>query len=161
VDLLKDTYHPVGFFYNPNLYPKQEYFKRLEAAAQLSRRNRVALWVPPYGQEGWLDIVRGLEAEPEGGRRCEICIQHRLEVTAWTAAAASMQVFATTLSISPMKNSIKINKIGDDLSKSYDIPFLEADFKKRDGFVKSVQKSKELGLYRQDYCGCRYSMRGP
>jgi predicted adenine nucleotide alpha hydrolase (AANH) superfamily ATPase len=74
------------------------------------------------------------------------------------AEAASMQAFATTLTISPRKNSSKINKIGSNLSRSYGIPFLEADFKKRDGFVKSVQKSKELGLYRQDYCGCCFSM---
>lgn len=159
VDLLKETYHPVGFFYNPNLYPKQEYYKRLQAAAQVYRRHRVALWVPPFKQEDWLDIVRGLEKEPEGGRRCEICIRHRLDVTAWMAEAASLQAFATTLTISPRKNSRRINKIGSDLSKSYGISFLEADFKKKDGFVQSVQKSKELGLYRQDYCGCCFSMR--
>jgi len=160
IDLLEDKYHPIGFFYNPNLYPKQEYFRRLEAAAQVCRRHRAALWVPPFGQEGWLDAVRGLGGEPEGGRRCNICIRLRLEATAWVARAASMAAFATTLTISPRKKSHVINALGTDLSNSYDISFLEADFKKKDGFLKSVQKSKGLGLYRQDYCGCCYSMRG-
>ncbi len=159
IDLLKDTYHPIGFFYNPNLHPKQEYFRRLEAAAQVCRRHRAALWVPPFVQEAWLDVARGLEEEPEGGRRCNTCIRLRLEVTAWMAKAASMTAFATTLSISPRKKSPVINALGTDLSRSYDISFLEADFKKKNGFLKSVQKSKDLGLYRQDYCGCCYSMR--
>ena len=160
IGLLKDKYHPIGFFYNPNLHPKQEYLRRLEATAQVCRQHRAALWVPPFGQEAWLDVVRGLDGEPEGGRRCNICIRLRLEATAWVARTASMTAFATTLTISPSKNSHVINALGADLSKSYDISFLEADFKKKDGFLKSVQKSKDLGLYRQDYCGCCYSMRG-
>ena len=159
IDLLKDKYHPIGFFYNPNLHPKQEYFRRLEAAAQVCRQHRAALWVPPFGQEAWLDGVKGLEGEPEGGRRCNICIRLRLEVTAWLARAASMTAFATTLTISPRKDSHVINTLGTDLSRSHEIPFLEANFKKKGGFLKSVQKSKDLGLYRQDYCGCCYSMR--
>ena len=160
IDLLKDKYHPIGLFYNPNLHPKPEYFRRLEATAQVCRQNLTALWVPPFGQEAWLDGVKGLEGEPEGGRRCNICIRLRLEATAWVAKSACMATFATTLTISPRKNSHVINTLGTDLSGSYDIPFLEADFKKKDGFLKSVQKSKDLGLYRQDYCGCCYSMRG-
>ena len=161
IELLRDTYHPIGLFYNPNLHPKDEYFRRLEAAARVSKQHRIALWVPPFDQETWLDRVRGLEDEPEGGRRCNICIRHRLEVTAWMAKAASLTVFATTLTISPRKNSRKINELGSDLSKLYDIAFLEADFKKKDGFLKSVQRSKDLGLYRQDYCGCCFSIRRP
>jgi predicted adenine nucleotide alpha hydrolase (AANH) superfamily ATPase len=160
IDLLQDKYHPIGFFYNPNLHPRMEYFRRLEATAQVCRQHRTALWVPPFGQEAWLDSVRGFEGEPEGGRRCNICIRLRLEATAWVAKSASLTAFATTLTISPRKNSDLINALGTDLSRSYDISFLEADFKKKDGFLKSVQKSKDLGLYRQDYCGCCYSMRG-
>ncbi|MGW8320215.1 MAG: epoxyqueuosine reductase QueH [Thermodesulfobacteriota bacterium] len=160
IDLLEDKYHPIGFFYNPNLHPTQEYFRRLEAAAQVCGQHRVALWVPPFGQEAWLDEVEGLGGEPEGGRRCNICIRLRLEATAWVARAASMAAFATTLTISPRKNSHVINTLGNDLSRSYDISFLEADFKKKDGFLKSVKKSRDMGLYRQDYCGCCYSMRG-
>jgi len=160
IDLLEDEYHLIGFFYNPNLHPKQEYFKRLQATAQVCRQHGAALWVPPFGEKGWLDIVKGLEGEPEGGRRCNVCIRLRLEATAWMAKSASVTAFATTLTISPMKNSRKINALGADLSKSLGISFLEADFKKKDGFLKSVQKSKGLGLYRQDYCGCCYSMRG-
>lgn len=159
IDRVRDTYHPVGFFFNPNLYPKQEYHRRLEAAARVARRSAVALWVPPFKEEDWLDTVKGLETEPEGGRRCEVCIQHRLEMTAWMAEAASADAFATTLSLGPMKKSYVINKIGTELSKSYRCRFLAADFKKENGFLKSVQMSKEMGLYRQNYCGCRYSMR--
>ena len=102
-----------------------------------------------------------MEGEPEGGRRCNICIQLRLEATAWVAKAASMTAFATTLTISPRKNSHVINGLGSDLSRVHELSFLEADFKKKDGFLKSVQKSKDLGLYRQDYCGCCHSMREP
>jgi predicted adenine nucleotide alpha hydrolase (AANH) superfamily ATPase len=159
IDLVKHKYHPIGFFYNPNLHPKQEYFRRLEATAQVCRQQRAPLWVPPFGQEAWLDGVKGLEGEPEGGRRCNICIRLRLEATAWLAKSASVTAFATTLTISPRKNSPMINALGAVLSKSHDISFLEADFKKKDGFLKSVQKSKDLGLYRQDYCGCCHSMR--
>ena len=145
-DILKDRYHPIGFFYNPNLHPEQEYFRRLEATAKVCRKHRAALWVSPFEQGAWLDLVRGLEGEPEGGRRCDICIRLRLEATARVAKATSMTAFATTLTISPRKNSHKINALGTELSKSYDISFLEADFKKKDGFIKSVQKSKDLGL---------------
>ena len=112
IDLLKDEYHPIGFFYNPNLHPKQEYFSRLEATAQVCRQHRAALWVPPFGEEAWLDGVKGLEGEPEGGRRCNICIRLRLEATAWVAKAASLTAFATTLTISPRKNSHVINALG-------------------------------------------------
>ena len=161
IDLLREKYHLIGFFYNPNIYPREEFYKRLEAAARVCRRNRSAFWVPPLEQEHWLKIVRGFETEPEGGRRCEICIRHRLEVTAWVARATSVQAFGTTLTISPKKKSNVINEIGIVLSKSTGVPFLGADFKKKDGFLKSVQKSKELDLYRQDYCGCCYSMREP
>jgi len=161
IDLLSDTYHPIGFFYNPNVYPREEFYKRLEAAAHVSSQNRSALWVYPAAKESWLRAVRGFETEPEGGRRCEVCIRHRLEVTAWVARQAGVQVFGTTLTISPNKKSNVINQIGDDVSKSTGIPYLVADFKKRDGFLKSVEKSKALDLYRQDYCGCCYSMRKP
>ena len=133
--------------------------RKLEAAARVFRRQGLALWVPHFGQEDWLNAVKGLEGEPEGGSRCDVCIRLRLEATAWTARATSVSAFATTLTISPRKNSTQINALGSDLSKSYGIAFLEANFKKKDGFLKSVQKSKEMNLYRQDYCGCRYTMR--
>ena len=159
IHLLRDTYHPIGFFYNPNVHPREEFYKRLEAAVRVFRQNCSSLWVTPFEQERWLETVRGFETEPEGGRRCKLCMHHRLEVTAWVARAASLQAFGTTLTISPNKKSNVINRIGINLSKSTDITYLVADFKKKDGFLKSVQKSKELDLYRQDYCGCCYSMR--
>lgn len=159
VDLLRATYHLVGFFYNPNLYPKEEFYKRLETAALVFKRRLCGFWVPPFDPGPWRSVVRGLGAEPEGGRRCELCIHHRLEVTAQMAEAASIEHFGTTLSLGPRKKSILINRIGADLSRSHGISFYAADFKKKDGFLKSVQKSREMGLYRQDYCGCCYSLR--
>ncbi len=158
IDLLKETYQPIGFFYNPNLFPRDEYFKRLEATAKVSRRQGTALWIPPVVPDPWLDAVKGHESDPEGGRRCEICIRLRLEVTAWMAKSACLGTFGTTLTISPRKNSKKINQLGSDLAGKAGLSFLEADFKKKDGFLKSVQKSKDLELYRQDYCGCCFSM---
>jgi hypothetical protein len=160
IEVLNKVYHPIGFFYNPNLYPKEEYYRRLKAAAKVAESLRTALWVPPAEHEAWMEIMVGMEGDPEGGRRCNICIRHRLEKAACMAKTASIDTFATTLSIGPSKNSRKINEIGVDLSKRYELSFLEADFKKRDGFLKSVQISKALGLYRQDYCGCCFSMRG-
>jgi predicted adenine nucleotide alpha hydrolase (AANH) superfamily ATPase len=159
IDLLIDRYHPIGFFYNPNLYPEQEYRRRLEATARVCSQRGLALWVLPRGSQAWTEAVKGLEGEPEGGERCRVCIRLRLEATAWVARAASIETFATTLTISPSKNSRMINSLGADLAGSCRVSFLEADFKKKDGFLKSVQKSRELGLYRQDYCGCCYSMR--
>ena len=161
VDLLKPTYHLVGLFYNPNLSPEEEFNKRLAATARVFKERLCALWVLPFDPGPWMEIVRGLEAEPEGGRRCEICIHHRLEVTARVAEAASIENFGTTLSISPRKKSSLINKIGIELSRTHGSSFYVADFKKKDGFLKSVQKSRDLGLYRQDYCGCCFSMERP
>lgn len=161
IDLLRHTYHLIGFFYNPNLYPRDEYLRRLEAVARVSRSQGTALWVPRFEPEVWMNLVKGLEDEPERGERCNICIRHRLEATARAAKAASLKAFATSLTVGPQKKSIEINRLGSEVSESYGITFLEADFKKRDGFLKSLQKSKQLGLYRQNYCGCRYSMRRP
>ncbi len=161
VDLLKSTYHLIGFFYNPNLYPEEEFNKRLEATARVFREGLCVLWVLPFDPAPWMEIVRGLGGEPEGGKRCEICIRHRLEVTARVAEAASVGSFGTTLSVSPRKRSLLINKIGIELSRTHGSSFYVADFKKKDGFLKSVQKSRHLGLYRQDYCGCCFTMRRP
>jgi predicted adenine nucleotide alpha hydrolase (AANH) superfamily ATPase len=159
IDLLKESHFPIGFFFNPNLYPRDEYFRRLEATARVCRAQGTALWIPPFEPDLWLARVEGLEKEPEGGRRCEICMQLRLEVTAWVARSADVGIFATTLTISPKKNSLKINQLGSALAEEAGVAFLEADFKKKDGFLKSVRKSKELDLYRQNYCGCCHNMK--
>jgi predicted adenine nucleotide alpha hydrolase (AANH) superfamily ATPase len=105
----------------------------------------------------WLSLTEGYEDEPEGGKRCEICYAMRLEETAKFAREEGFDSFGAVLTISPHKDARKINKIGKEIGEKYSVPFLESDFKKEDGFKKSVEMSKNLGLYRQDYCGCIYS----
>jgi len=157
IDLLKNEYYLIGIFYNPNIDTLEEFFKRLDASARVCTAHSMMLWVPPYLPQPWINSIKGMELEPEGGKRCATCFHHRLEYTARTAHQASIPVFTTTLTVSPHKNSHIINKIGDNLSSRYDVSFLSHDFKKKDGYKQSVQKSKELGLYRQNYCGCSFS----
>ena len=104
-------------------------------------------------------MTKGLEKEPEGGKRCQQCFRLRLEETAKLAKAMQMDYFTTTLSISPMKNAQMLNEIGGALAKDYGISYLYSDFKKREGYKRSVELSKEYGMYRQDYCGCVFSYR--
>jgi len=115
------------------------------------------LWIPEYRPEEWMSAVRGREADPEGGQRCKTCYQIRLEATASSAQSRSIPFFATTLSVSPHKSSRDINILGEQLAASHEVFFLAHDFKKKDGFRKSVEKSRQLGLYRQRYCGCCFS----
>jgi predicted adenine nucleotide alpha hydrolase (AANH) superfamily ATPase len=157
IDLLRNDYHLIGLFFNPNIHPEEEFSERLRAAAVVCRNSGTALWAPGYHPGAWMTAVRGREGDREGGRRCEICFRVRMEATAAFARRASIPVFATTLSISPHKNSNVINDIGRDLSEKYQVEFLPENFKKKNGFQESVRKSKELDLYRQNYCGCSFS----
>jgi predicted adenine nucleotide alpha hydrolase (AANH) superfamily ATPase len=152
-------YEVDGFFYNPNIYPREEYEKRLEEMRRLSRLWKLRLYEGEYDQEKWFSLTEEYKGEPEGGRRCEACFRMRLERTAQLAKERGYDLFGVTLTISPHKNSDMINEVGKEIGEKYDIPFLEVDFKKKDGFKKSVELSRELGLYRQNYCGCKYSMR--
>lgn len=158
IETLKPNYELTLFFYNPNIYPKDEYLKRLEAVKKVSKEMRVPLIIDEYDQYAWNNAVRGFEGEPEGARRCEFCFRLRLEVTAEYAKKHNYDVYCTTLTISPSKNASLINDIGRELQTEYYIDFLEADFKKDNGYQKSIELSKKLGLYRQTYCGCIYSM---
>lgn len=158
-DLLKSSYHLVAFFYNPNIHPLGEFLARLEATARLCKQHEIGLWVPPHGPETWMEETRGRESDPEGGERCNICFRLRLDTTARMARMASLEGFATTLTISPHKNSKKINGIGNEIARRHGIAFLPADFKKKHGYQESVRKSRELDLYRQRYCGCCHSRR--
>lgn len=159
IDLLKSDHRPLCFFFNPNVHPEEEFLKRLRAASHVCRTRQVALWIPSYQPAVWLKRVSGLEDEPEGGERCTICFRFRMEVTALAARLASIPAFATTLSVSPHKQSLLINEIGSQVSKKHGIEFLSADFKKENGHKKSVEKSKKLRLYRQRTCGCTFSAR--
>lgn len=156
IDELKDNEMTL-FFYNPNIYPRDEYLRRLEAASKVADKKNIHFIDGDYDQETWDDYVKGYEKEPEGGKRCELCFEYRLRKTAEYARKNGFDTFATTLTISPHKDAKKIHAIGKAQEKEHGVSFLESDFKK--GFKESVEMSKELGLYRQNYCGCRFSMR--
>ncbi len=150
------------FFYNPNIYPEAEYFKRLDTQKQLLERmsfvNPVSLIEGEYDPENYLAAVRGQEEYREGGARCSTCFTLRLDKTAELAKSKGFDYFATTLTVSPHKNAQIINTLGYDLSEKYDVRWLPSDFKKREGYKRSIELSKQYDLYRQEYCGCSFAM---
>lgn len=157
--LLKKDYRITLYFYNPNIFPEAEYHKRLAETRKFAKKLGLKLLVGKYHHHAWLDLVRGHEHEPEKGARCVICYRDRLTAAARVAKQLKFQYFASTLTISPHKMAAAISQIGNELSKEYKVKFLDRDFKKQDGFKKSVELSRGLGLYRQDYCGCEFSLR--
>ncbi len=157
IQLLKDMgYSPVVYFYNPNLDTQEEYNKRLEAQKIVCMYHWVDLITEEYNHEEFLNYVKGLELEPEKGKRCDKCIELRLKKAGKKAKELGINKFTTSLVISPHKNFSKISEIGKFLS-SEDLEYISIDFKKKDGFLKTNNLSKELGLYRQNYCGCEFS----
>lgn len=151
------------FYYNPNIYPEEEYRKRVWEQRQLIEKmpleNEVDFIEGEYERERFYQMSRGLEGLPEGGERCFRCYALRLEEAAALAKKLGCDWFTTTLSISPMKNAKKLNDIGEELGRVYGVNCLPSDFKKKDGYKRSVELSKAFGLYRQDYCGCVFSKR--
>jgi len=158
-ETLKNDFDVTLYFYNPNIHPDKEYDKRLSCARQAAEKYGLTLIEGPYDKNNWLDMTYDYRNDPEGANRCEVCFNIRLEKTAVFAAENGYDIFATTLSVSPHKNSKIINNTGKMLSEKYGVEFFEADFKKQDGFKKTMLLSKELDLYRQNYCGCVYSIR--
>ncbi|MEO0081551.1 MAG: epoxyqueuosine reductase QueH [candidate division WOR-3 bacterium] len=154
---LSDQYELTGFFYNPNIAPEDEYLRRLVAVQELSAQWHVPVDVESYAHDRFLETVHGLEDEPEGGRRCEACYRLRLEAAAAAARANDCAIVASTLTIGRNKKASVINAIGREACAAHGLRFLEADWKKQDGFRHSVELSRELGLYRQSYCGCEFS----
>ena len=150
-------------WYNPNIEPSEEYEKRLENMQKLldamPLTHPAALMICSYEPERFLSLCRGLENEKEGGARCAVCFRLRLEETARRAKEENYDFFTTTLTISPHKNAPLINAIGQETAKKYGVRFLPSDFKKKNGFLRSIQLSDEYGIYRQNYCGCRFSRR--
>lgn len=148
-------------YYNPNISPKEEFIKRAEEQqrliSQMKAENPVSLVVDEYDPNEFFEAVRGLEQIKEGGERCFVCYRLRLERAAKYAKEYNFDYFCTTLSISPLKNAQKINETGEELSEIYAVKFLPSDFKKKGGYQRSVELSREYGLYRQDYCGCVFS----
>jgi predicted adenine nucleotide alpha hydrolase (AANH) superfamily ATPase len=156
--LRAQKYDVFGFFYNPNIYPKKEYQMRLNTVKKLSLKMHFPLILGPYHQEEWKKQTQGLEKEPENGLRCKFCYKMRLEFTAAIAKAKGYKLFTTTLTISPHKSTQIINEIGEGVGERYKIKFGPFDFKKQNGFHQSIILSKEYDLYRQSYCGCKYSL---
>ena len=150
-------------YYNPNIQPRAEFDRRAETQRQLlstaSYENPVDLIVPPYDDAPFLTAASGLEEEPEGGARCLRCFELRLGETARLARDGGFDYFSTTLSVSPHKDAEALNTIGLSMAERYGVPYLCSDFKKRNGYKRSIELSAEYGLYRQDYCGCAFSKR--
>lgn len=151
------------FFYNPNIFPEEEYGKRVEELRRMLQEMKlvhpVTLMEGTYRPQDFFDMAKGLEQVPEGGERCFRCYRLRMEEAARLAREGGYDYFTTTLSISPLKNAGKINEIGEELAKLYQVPHLPSDFKKKNGYKRSVELSAEYGLYRQNYCGCIYSKK--
>ena len=156
---IKDYFDVTVLYYNPNIYPKDEYLHRKSEQIRLLNELKIKFMDCDYNEEEFLCKVKGLENEKEGGARCNKCFWLRLNQTALLASKNNFEYFGTTLSVSPHKNSDIINKIGENLQNEYKINYLFSDFKKEDGYLNSIKLAKEYNLYRQDYCGCRYSLR--
>jgi predicted adenine nucleotide alpha hydrolase (AANH) superfamily ATPase len=158
VPAMQERFRVTGFFFNPNIHPGDEYERRLLATRQLRDFLPFALTVAGGGESEWEEAVRGLEGEPEKGRRCEACIRLRLRRTAETAKTLGVPAFCTVLTVSPKKDAAMVNRVGREEGERAGVLFIEADMKKGDGFRKSVEITKKLGIYRQDYCGCPPSL---
>lgn len=154
---LKRDYKVTAFFYNPNIYPEEEYRHRFNEAQAYCRKNNIPFIEESPNQDEWFLITKGHENDPERGDRCTICYRMRLKKTAEYAQTHDFDLYGTDLSISPHKDAKRLNKLGKELAKQYGVGFLEADFKKQEGFKKAMAVSKCEGFYRQNYCGCIYS----
>ncbi|MCR5666956.1 MAG: epoxyqueuosine reductase QueH [Eubacterium sp.] len=163
IEYLSDYFEITVFYYNPNLYPDEEYTKRAREQqrliASMPTRHPVHFVLGDFDKDAFHEAIHGYEQIPEGGERCFRCYRLRLENTAALAQQMRMDYFTTTLSISPLKNAQKLNEIGKELADIYQVPYLCSDFKKKNGYKRSVELSKEYDMYRQDYCGCVYSKK--
>lgn len=160
--LVADYFDITLLFYNPNIHPKFEYDKRYGELLKFvniknSKGYNIKIVNAIYNEQEYFNKVKGLEKEKEGGKRCTECFNLRLEYSAEYALENGFDYFTTTLTVSPHKNSQLINEIGNSLEKKYNIKYLFSDFKKNEGYKKSIELSREYNLYRQDYCGCIFS----
>ena len=161
LEYLSQYFSITVLFYNPNISPESEYIKRVEEIkrliSELPVKNKVSLLEGRYLPAEFYSSVKGLEKEPEGGKRCHVCYELRLREAAIAAKELKFDYFTTTLSISPLKNAEKLNEIGGKLSDEYGVSYLYSDFKKKNGYKRSIELSKEYKLYRQNFCGCVFS----
>ena len=163
LEYLSNYFKITVFYYNPNIYPEEEYEKRVKEQQRfierLPAKYPISFVEGAYEKERFYEMAKGLEECPEGGERCFRCFRLRLEEAAKMAAEGGFDYFATTLTISPLKNAQKLNEIGEELSEIYKVEHLPSDFKKKNGYKRSVELSAQYGLYRQNYCGCVFSKR--
>lgn len=162
LEYLSQYFSITVFYYNPNIYPPEEYEKRVQEQEHLIDRlpaeHPIDFVDGPYERERFYEMVRGLEAEPEGGSRCFRCYELRLSEAVEMAESGGFDYVTTTLTISPLKNAQKLNEIGERLCRERQVKWLPSDFKKKEGYKRSIELSEEYGLYRQNYCGCEYSL---
>lgn len=163
LEYLSKYFNITLVYYNPNIYPKEEYHLRVTEQERLINEmnetviNKISFREGRFEPDRFFAMAKGLEKEPEGGKRCYACYEMRLREAAILAKEGGFEYFTTTLSISPLKDSQKLNEIGRKLEEEYGVPYLYSDFKKKNGYKRSTELSKEYDLYRQDYCGCVYS----
>ncbi len=156
--LLELEYEPVLYFYNPNIFPPEEFMKRYLELELYCKKKNIPLLIDKQDVNIWYDYIEGLEDEPEKGRRCDRCFDLRLFQTAAKAIKIGINNFTTTLSVSPHKNSKKISEIGNSIAEKFELNFLDIDFKKQNGFLNTMKIAKEENFYRQNYCGCEFSL---
>lgn len=160
ISLLQDMgYSVVVYFYNPNIFPEQEYYKRLEAQKILCKHFGCELIEGNYEPEVYYEYVKGFENEPEKGLRCDRCFTLRLEAAAKLAKELGIKAFTTSMVISPHKNYKKLTQIGEEIANEFGLEYLSTNFRKQDGFLKTNNISKSLNLYRQNYCGCKFAKK--
>lgn len=159
LERLNNYFDITLLYYNPNTYPESEFEKRFDTLKEMINKMKIDVKImkPTYNMQEFYNIAKGYEEEMEGGVRCSKCYYMRLEKTALIAKENDFDYFCTTLSISPYKDSKKLNNIGKILENKYDVKYLYSDFKKKDGYKRSNEIAKKFNLYRQDYCGCEYS----
>ena len=163
IEYLTNYFNITVFYYNPNISPLEEYEKRkkeqIKFINEFKSKNKLNIIDCDYDEEAFKCIAKGLENEPEGGKRCHKCYNLRLEKTALKAKELGYDYFGTTLTVSPYKNSQVLNEIGRILEEKHNIKYLYSDFKKKEGYKRSIELSKKYNLYRQNYCGCIYSKK--
>lgn len=163
LETLSKDFSITVFYYNPNIYPEEEYWKRVEEQKEFIRRlpaqHSISFLEGTYEKERFYQAVKGMEQIPEGGERCFACFRLRLAEAVKVAKKGNFDYVTTTLTISPMKNAARLNEIGEEICREEGVNWLPSDFKKKNGYKRSTELSREYGMYRQDYCGCVFSMR--
>lgn len=163
IEFLSEYFYVTVFYFNPNIYPKEEYFFRKEEQKQFIERfpakYKVSFIEGDYEPERFYQVARGLWDAPERGARCVECFRLRLGESAKTAKEKGFEYFATTLTLSPLKNAECVNSVGKEMADRYGALYLPTDFKKENGFLRSCELTEQYGMYRQDYCGCEFSIR--